>query len=88
MNYTLALLVTFLLFNCYLAYRNYKVYEERGRIIDKTYNLNKKDISKREYDLLDYRSDILEKYTYSEMLFKFWIPVKDFYKDIDWKEKK
>ena len=63
----------------YLLYRNDEVYKERQHISNKVSDLAKIDIiGSRNWE---WRYKEYNKISYEEMLYKFWIPVKDFYKD-------
>ena len=63
---------------CFL-YRNHEVCKERRRIIDKISYLAKIDIIGRRN--WEWRYKEYNKISYEEMVYKFWIPVKDFYKN-------
>lgn len=67
----------FVFIGIYVLIRNNKVYKEMDKIIDILYikPINEDD---------DYKKikDVFNKHSYTEMILKFWIPVKNFYKDI------
>lgn len=75
----IGILVIGLFFSFYLLYRNHEVYKERQHILNKIKNFSKIDIL--ESRNWEWRYKEYEKISYEEMLYKFWIPVKDFYKD-------
>lgn len=67
---TLSIALVF--FGIYLTFRNKAVYKERMRMLNRC-EPGSDDFWKRHEEY--------EKYTYDGMLWRFWIPVKEFYKD-------
>lgn len=84
MNYfyiILGILVLCQVFCIFMISRNGKVHNERSRVIDAVSRMAQDQIELGEpWDHL--YKDIYHKYSYGEMMWKFWIPVKNFYKDI------
>lgn len=76
--YLIFLTVMFLVYACAL-YRNRKVFLEKTRVLDEVYRLNVIDIECGVDH--QWRRQAFEEITYEQMFWKFWIPVKDFYRD-------
>jgi hypothetical protein len=69
-----------LVFAIFMHCRNSAVYRERGRIIDEINRLNGIDIDAgRPYSPTRYRA--FNEVSYDEMVWKFWIPVQNFYRN-------
>lgn len=87
----ISFIIMFILLCCivfcfYMLYRNNLVHVERIKILGKIREMGSIDINNHKYDKLDGRLEKYRTISYDEMLYKFWIPIKDFYKDIDWNE--
>ncbi|MES2060227.1 MAG: hypothetical protein V4438_04320 [Patescibacteria group bacterium] len=60
--------------------RNNLIYEERRRVLDVISKMADESIEKGEEWKVHYK--ILDRYTYNQMMLKFWRPVSWFYQDI------
>lgn len=69
-----------LLYSIYILIRNHFVYKERMRILKLVSALGHDDIYTHHSDP-SWRCKSLDKVSYDEMSYKFWKPVKTFYKD-------
>lgn len=67
-------LIMYYISNFFLK-RNKEVCKEKKRILNQIYNISLNDLSSK------WRIKEFEKIKYDDMLYKFWIPVKAFYKD-------
>lgn len=77
-----SLLLLFLIFNMYMAYRNYKVIKERERV--KKMIFIKDETGNHIYSTLainELISEMNKISSYFQMLLKVWIPVEQFYAD-------
>jgi len=63
-----------------LVIRSEKVHKERFRVINFIGDYNIKMIEEYSPNRLSW--SIIDRHSYDEMVFKFWIPVKSFYADI------
>jgi len=80
MEIVILVLILIVVFSLCMSFRNFRVYEERIRVLNYASKKAKEAIDKgcdweKEYEIAD-------RYSYNEMMYKFWKPVKSFYKDI------
>jgi len=77
----IGLCVWVILFSFFMVFRNQKVFKERMRILDTISQYAHKDIENhKDYD---WRYKEFETISYNRMFYRFWIPVKDFFKEMD-----
>lgn len=79
------IIVIFLIFMIYMAFRNHAVCREQIRLCNVIYELNKADIDNGTYTTAKAtgRYEKLEEISYEKMLLNFWRPVKSFKDDIE-----
>jgi hypothetical protein len=75
----LVICIAGMVINLLFLIRNGLVYKESIRVLDMITKLCKQDINNGK-DFL-WRYDEYDKIRYDEMLYKFWRPIKSFYKD-------
>lgn len=75
----LSFYLLFIVFFRIFIIRNNEVYEESMRILNIINGLSQRDI--RNDKEWKWRYEEFEKISQSKMIFKFWIPVKDFFKN-------
>jgi hypothetical protein len=68
----ISFLLVFLIFSIYLFIRNCRVYKERMRMLDRC-DPRSADYQKRHKEF--------DQFTYGEIFWKIWKPVKSFYKE-------
>ncbi len=77
----IAIVITFAIFWLYMVLRNNAVYKERMRVLEIAHKKAEIAIRNNKDDYMSHY-EITNRYSYNEMFYKFWIPVKDFYRDI------
>ena len=77
MLYLLSFLCLLLLFSVMAIFRNQRVFKEKMRVNKACYERAKKEeLTVGEWE------KIIDRYTYNEMMIRFWKPIKSFYQDI------
>jgi len=70
-----------MLFFAFMLFRNQKVFKERMRVLDIISQYAKMDIrNQKDYD---WRYKEFDTIPYNRMFYRFWIPVKEFFKEMD-----
>ena len=83
-NYIIGLILiilgfTGIVFVIFIIFRAIMVYEERTKILNAIWKLNKKDIENG--NEWKWRYKLFDKISFDKMLYEYWTPVKSFYKD-------